>query len=126
MPRPWRVGLADVPALSIPRPPSDIGHAHYKFFAFLDPARLRPGWSRGRIIEEINHRGVPCSTGSYGEIYTEQAFQRACFVPAETHLPTAAKLAASSLMFVVHPTLEQTHMKDMAGIIRETLLSGTD
>lgn len=115
--------LSDVPALSIPQPPPGFEHAYYKFYAFLDPSRLRSGWSRSRIIDELNARGVPCSTGSYGEIYTESAFQQAGFFPPEEHLPTAATLAATSLMFVVHPTLESIHMQRMAGIIRETLLT---
>jgi len=118
--------LADIPALSIPQPPSGVDHAYYKFYVFLDPSRLRPGWSRGRIIGEINERGVPCSTGSYGEIYTEQAFRQAGFGPPEEHLPTAAMLAASSLMFSVHPTLEPAHMQRMADIIHQTMSAAMD
>ncbi|MBS4010706.1 MAG: DegT/DnrJ/EryC1/StrS aminotransferase family protein, partial [Roseovarius sp.] len=49
-------------------------HAQYKFYAYVQPEKLAPGWSRDRIIEAINAAGVPCFQGSCSEVYLEKAF----------------------------------------------------
>ena len=46
-----------------PTPP-EIGHAGYKAYVFVRPEQLREGWSRDRIMEEINARNIPCFSGS--------------------------------------------------------------
>ncbi len=79
-------------------------HAQYKAYVYVQPENLAPGWSRDRIVEEINRRGVPCYTGSCSEVYLEKAFDGTDWRPAE-RLPVARNLGESSLMFLVHPTL---------------------
>jgi len=66
--------LSTLPALRIPQPPASIGHAWYKYYAFVRPEMLRPGWTRDRILEAIRAQGVPCVSGSRSEIYLEPAF----------------------------------------------------
>lgn len=95
-------GLRRSALLRVPEPPPEIGHACYKFYAFVRPERLAPGWSRDRIMAAINDGGVPCFSGSCAEIYREKAF--AGLEPAEA-LPVARELGETSLMFLVHPTL---------------------
>lgn len=90
-------------ALRTPRPPGDVLHAYYKFYTFVRPEMLAPGWSRNRIIEELRRRDAPCFSGSCSEIYREQAFPPE-WRPAKP-LPTARELGETSLMFLVHPTL---------------------
>ena len=97
-------GLGDIAALRIPKPPADVGHAYYKFYVFVRPELLAPGWHRDRIMAEINAQGVPCSVGSCSEIYLEKAFRDRGWGP-ERPLPVAGELGQTSLMFVVHPTL---------------------
>ncbi len=97
-------GLAELAALRVPRPPSGVGHAYYKFYAFVRPERLAPEWNRDRIMEEINARGIPCSVGSCSEIYLERAFAERGWGP-QRPLPVARELGQTSLMFLVHPTL---------------------
>jgi hypothetical protein len=46
-------------------------HAHYKCYAYVQPERLAPGWSRDRIVEAFNAEGVPCYQGSCSEVYLE-------------------------------------------------------
>jgi dTDP-4-amino-4,6-dideoxygalactose transaminase len=65
---------------------------------------LRDGWSRNRIVDEINARGVPCFQGSCSEVYLEKAFDDTGWRPAQ-RLPVAQELGETSLMFLVHPTL---------------------
>lgn len=101
--------LGRVPGLRVPRPPDGVVHANYKFYAYVDPSRLRSGWDRDRIVEEANAAGVPCLSGSCGEVYLERAFRSAGLGPAE-RLPVARQLAETSLMLPVHHTLEQEHL----------------
>ena len=95
-------------ALRVPQIPNDVGHAFYKAYVFVEPKALRDGWSRDRVIHEINVLNVPCYQGSCSEIYLEKAFDHAPGRPAE-RLPFARQLGDTSLMFLVHPTL--THME---------------
>jgi dTDP-4-amino-4,6-dideoxygalactose transaminase len=53
--------------LRVPVLASDIEHAWYKFYVFVKPENLPPGWSRDRIMNEISDRGVPCFSGSCSE-----------------------------------------------------------
>lgn len=96
--------------LRLPEPPCawDGGctHARYKYYAYVDPAGLAPDWSRDRIVAEINQRGVPCYVGSCPEVYLERAFDGTRSRPAE-RLPTARLLGETSIMLLVHPTLNE-------------------
>ena len=51
-------------------------HAAYKCYLFIDPISLKKGWTRDKIIEEINNRNVPCYSGSCSEVYLEDAFKK--------------------------------------------------
>jgi dTDP-4-amino-4,6-dideoxygalactose transaminase len=97
-----------LPGLRVTEAPAEIGHAYYKYYAFARPERLKKDWNRDRIMAEINAAGVPCLSGSCSEIYLEKAF------PAELRpaggLPVARELGETSLMFLVHPTLNEQHI----------------
>lgn len=79
-------------------------HAHYKCYVYVNQSRLRKGWTRDKIVEEINTLGVPCFQGSCSEVYLEKAFDGTDFRPS-SRLSQAKKLGETSLMFLVHPTL---------------------
>lgn len=111
--------FAVIPGLRVPRPPSDIGHAYYKFYAFVKPDALRPGWDRDRIMQAISDRGIPCFSGSCSEMYLEKAFG-ADLRPAG-RLPVAKELGETSLMFLVHPTLTEEHISMTAEAVRKTM-----
>lgn len=93
-------------------------HARYKYYAYIRPDALSEGWSRDRIVEEITARGVPCYQGSCSEIYLERAFDGTGWRP-EAPLPVARELGATSVMFLVHPTLTERDSEHMADVIRE-------
>ena len=101
------------PFLRVPLPGADFDHAYYKFHVFIRPEQLKPGWTRDRILSECDARGIPCRNGVCGEIYMEKAFEKAGLRPKE-RLPVARELGETSLMFMVHPTLSEAHMHDMA------------
>jgi dTDP-4-amino-4,6-dideoxygalactose transaminase len=108
------------------RPRDDEGeactceHGYYKFYAYVRPENLATGWSRNRIVDEINARGVPCYTGSCSEIYLEKAFDDTGFRPAE-RLPIARELGETSLMFLVHPTLTENEIRKTQYVVTEVL-----
>jgi dTDP-4-amino-4,6-dideoxygalactose transaminase len=102
----------------ITRPPAHIEHAWYKCYVFVRPEGLAMGWTRDRIIEEINSRGVPCYQGSCSEVYLEKAFDGTGFRPKE-RLLVAKELGETSLMFLVHPTLTKEEIELTCTVITE-------
>jgi dTDP-4-amino-4,6-dideoxygalactose transaminase len=112
--------LTGTPGLRIPVPGPHIHHSYYKFYVFLDCGRLRSGWTRDRIVAEIEAAGVPCFSGSCSEVYLEKAFEQHPSRPPQ-RLPVAQELGESSLMFLVHPTLEPEHIDRTAAAARAVL-----
>lgn len=96
-------------SLRVPEIPNFITHAFYKAYVFVKPDALKSGWTRDRIIHEINAMGVPCYQGSCSEVYLEKAFDQTPGRPAQ-RLPIAKELGETSLMFLVHPTLTQSEI----------------
>lgn len=114
-------GLSGVEGLRIPQPPTHIRHSYYKFYAFLDVTRLRANWTRDRVVAEINARGVPCFSGSCSEIYLERAFLRSEGSRPGERLANARALGESSLMFLVHPTLDDSHIARTVDVATDML-----
>lgn len=95
-------------------------HAQYKFYAYVCPERLAPGFTRDRIIEEILRRGVPCYHGSCPEVYLEGAFAGTPWQPPH-RLPVAQKLGEQSLMLLVHPTLSDNEIAKTCEVLHAVL-----
>ncbi len=113
-------GFRRIPALRVEEPADHLQHAWYKYYVYVRPERLRRGWSRDRIMEEINGAGVPCFSGSCSEIYREKAFEKSGLVPQQP-LPVARELGETTLMFLVHPTLERADMERTRQVVEEVL-----
>lgn len=112
--------LDDLSAVRVPLPPSHLTHAWYKFYAYVQPEALADGWSRDRILSEITALGYPALSGSCSEIYLEKCFQDAGFAPAE-RLLVARELGETSLMFLVHPTINPEQMAGYAEAVRSVV-----
>jgi dTDP-4-amino-4,6-dideoxygalactose transaminase len=108
------------PGLRAPRLPGQAGHAAYKGYVFVEPTALRDGWNRDRIMNEIVAREVPCFSGSCSEVYLEKCFQDAALSPVG-RLPVARELGDTSLMFLVHPTLEPAHMEKTCQVLSDVM-----
>jgi len=113
-----------LPGLRVPRVPEHSEHAAYKGYVFVEPEQLLPGWSRDRILLEIQARGVPCYTGSCSEIYLEKAFEGTGLRPAG-HLPIARELGETALMFLLHPTLSDTDIERTCLELADVMHSAT-
>ncbi len=103
-------GLSGV-SVGLPGPASV--HAYYRQTVFVDPAALKPEWSRDRICAELDARGVPARVGACPDISRERAFAKL----APTAHPQAEVCAARSIVLPVHPTLTAD---DVAYIAAET------
>jgi dTDP-4-amino-4,6-dideoxygalactose transaminase len=112
--------LSLLPALRIPTPGPGFNHAFYKYYVFLRPQYLNPGWDRDRVMQAISAEGVPCFSGSCGEIYREKAFEQEGFGP-DARLPVARELGETSLCFQVHPTLARREMEDICRAVEKVL-----
>jgi dTDP-4-amino-4,6-dideoxygalactose transaminase len=111
--------LSGVPAVRLTVPRDGIGHAYYKYYAFVRPNALKTDWNRDRIVQAIASEGVPCSVGSCSEIYLEKAFPES-MRPAE-RFKTARELGETSLMFMLHPTLSESDMRDTARAVAKVM-----
>lgn len=116
--------LEGLDAIRIPTPKEGVSHAWYKWYCFVRPRALKSGWSRSRLLETINSRGVKCFAGSCPEIYRERAF-RERYDGVEVLCPVARELGETSLMLLVHPTLSVEAMNEMASIVYETIEMAT-
>ena len=111
--------LASQPALRIPRPPAHIDHSWYKAYAFVRPEALKAGWDRDRLMNAIAAEGVPTYSGSCSELYRERAVPTAW--QPETELTVARQLGATSLMWMVHPTMRDQDIDATAEAIEKVL-----
>ena len=93
-------GILRLPVLNQP----ESCHAFYKFYLYIREHKLAEGWSRDRVIAEVNSRGVPCYSGSCSEVYLEKAFDGSGLRPRK-RLEMARQLGETSVMLLVHPTL---------------------
>jgi len=115
----WETAAA-LPGLRVPVVPSEIGHAGYKCYVFVDETKLAEGWDRDRIMNAIVAEGVPCFSGSCSEVYLEKAFTDLGLGPKE-RLPVAKALGETSLMFLVHPTLTEAEIEKTCSVLRDVM-----
>lgn len=115
--------FARQPALRVTLPPADIQHAYYRYYAFIRPEALAPGWDRDRVMAAVMAEGVPCFSGSCAEIYLEQAFPPE-LRPA-TRLPVAKELGETALMFILHPTMTEGDIRDTIDALEKVLAVAT-
>lgn len=91
-------------AVRVPEPREGLTHAYYRLYAYVRPEGLRSGWTRDRIVSELNTLDIPALQGSCSEVYLEKAFDGTALGPAE-RLPVARELGETSIAFLTHPTL---------------------
>lgn len=119
-----RRAAATIPGLRVPIIEDGSRHAWYRCYLFVEPEAFRPGWTRDRIMNEMQAAGVPCYSGSCSEVYLEKAFDGTGMRP-EQRLPVARELGETSLMFLVHPTLTSGEIEKTCEVLREVLARAT-
>jgi dTDP-4-amino-4,6-dideoxygalactose transaminase len=106
--------------LRVPSIPDYIEHAAYKCYVFVELQELKSGWSRDKIIKEINTLGVPCYSGACPEGYLEKAFDNTGLRPKE-RLVNAKELGETSLMFLAQPTLTKDEIQQTCDAITSVM-----
>ena len=113
-------GLA---GLRVPASPVGSEHAYYRWYSYVEPAALKPGWTRDRVLAELCDRGVPAFSGSCSEIYREFAFPSA-LRPERPH-PVARELGETSVALLVHPTLTAAQIDRNSEVLRSVVSQAT-
>lgn len=116
--------LDGLDALEIPMPGPDITHAWYRFYAYIKPEALKDGWSRDRIVGELQDQNPKVFSGSACEIYKERAFAR-CGLAPEAPLPNAERMGETTIALLTHPTLTPEMVDRTAGALRAKILEAT-
>ncbi len=101
--------LSNLKILRIPQPNEYYRHAWYKLYCYLNKEFLRDGWNRDKIIFEISSKGYACFEGGCSEIYRENIFS-SLENYSNKKLPVARELGNTSLMFLVHPTIDESQI----------------
>ena len=110
--------LDEIEGFQVTRPGSRFQNACYKFNVNLSPDILCGAWSRDDIVRAIQAEGIPCGSGLCTEIYRERALLP--FAP-ERPLPVAKDFGERSVMFLIHPTLGEREMDDIAAASKKVL-----
>lgn len=100
----------------------DCQHAYYKFYVFLNIDNLPKHLSQAHFVKTYRESGIPCMGGICPEVYLEEAFANCDYMPSE-RLPNAKQLGESSLMFQVHPTLNEKHMQKICEVTDSIIAS---
>lgn len=116
--------LSECPALRVPLPGPEMTHAWYRFYAFVRPDRLRPGWNRERILSAVVSEGGDIFSGSCPEIYREDLFRSRGLGP-KAPLPVAEELGHTSLAFRLDPTLDARDISQLADLVRDVMEKAT-
>lgn len=116
--------LEKLAALFIPPIPEDVFHAYYRYYFFIRPEKLKSGWDRDRIMQEINAHGVNINVGSCAEIYLEKCFDKYQLQPARPCF-NARELGKNSLALPIHHYLTAEAVQEMVTIIASVVTEGT-
>lgn len=100
--------------------PSNLEHACYRHYLFVNLERLAEGWTRDRIVEEVIKLGVPCYHGACPEVYMEKVFEETGWRP-DPRLPNAQELGETNMMFLVHPTLTDAEIEKTCEVLKRVL-----
>jgi len=106
--------------LRVPEIPRELTHAFYKFYVYVVPEKLPKGVTRDTIIESLGSAGIPCMQGSCSEVYREKAFDKSNFRPTD-RLLQAKVLGETSLMFLVHPSIDVSTMNELVKVLSSAL-----
>lgn len=109
----WRRALEGIPGVRTPWPEAPIRHAFYKIYAYIDAGAE----ARDEILRRAAEAGLRAFSGSCSEVYLEKAFED---LP-RPDLPVARELGRTSLMFEVHPTLDEASLRARAAAMAATI-----
>ncbi|OCP10098.1 MULTISPECIES: DegT/DnrJ/EryC1/StrS aminotransferase family protein [unclassified Ensifer] len=107
-----------LPALRAPLLPNGFRHAYYRYYVFVRPEALKPGYDRDGIVAAMNAAGIACFTGSCSEVYLEKCFSDLGLSPSE-RLPVARRLGETSIALLVDPAQSEEAMMRAARLLHD-------
>lgn len=112
--------LADEPGVELPVIPDNVGHAFYRLYITVSPARLGEGGSAAALIDRMCRMGMPVGSGSCADMSREAAFADA---PPQRDggLAAAQDAGQRSIAFPVDHLLDESDMRRMANCLRIAL-----
>ena len=116
--------FAAIPGLRVTMPPAHTEHAYYKYYVFVRPEKLRAGWSRDRIVEAIHAEGDSMFQRKLQRDLPRKSFSSR-MAPLHVDLPWRSELGETSLMFLVHPTLTDEHIRSAWAAVEEVMTAAT-
>tara|TARA_B100000242_G_C43055460_1_gene493971 strand:- start:7060 stop:8226 length:1167 start_codon:yes stop_codon:yes gene_type:complete len=116
--------IKDLNIIRIPKIPKNVFHARYKYYVYLNKEKIHKEWDREKILSEINKMGFPAFSGTCGEIYLEKCFKNNNLEP-KLRLTNAKIMADNSLMFLVHPTIDEKQMNSYSEAIKNILIKAS-
>lgn len=87
-------------------------HAYYRLYSLVNNKYRKLVSGRSEILDLLSKKGVPCSSGSCPEIYMEKAFMAEG--RPNVKLPNASLSGETSIAFLVHPTLDEEQLYNVA------------
>lgn len=111
----WSVARS-LPGVRVPKVPEGIEHAAYKCYVFVE------SHNRDVLMNTISEHGVPCFSGSCSEVYLEKAFDETGWRP-ENPAAVARELGETSLMFLVHPTLNHQEVDKTCEVLKDVVMA---
>ena len=85
----------------------------------INPDKLKNGWSRNKIIEDLIRKGVGCNEGSCSELYREKSFRNLGYFPKK-RLKNARKLSETSIAFQIDHTINYKELQKIILSIKDT------
>ena len=116
--------LRSLPLLRVPEPPPHVGHAWYKFYAFVRPDRLASGWTPDRIMAAIARAGSP-ALPARARRSTGSGRSRTALWDRRARSRWRVSSGETSLMFLVHPTLAPEDMDEACRVVEEVCTLAT-
>jgi len=96
--------LSKLKVLIIPNIPKEINHSFYRLYLRFNFKYIKKGWSKNRILYNLNKQGFLCSEGSCSEIYRENCFINSIY-RVKKRLPNARILSLTSFALLVDHTI---------------------
>lgn len=119
-----RSAIQDLPLIRDLTPPNTVKHSYYKFNILIERNMLAANWTRDKIVDDLNSRGVPARVGACPDIAREAAFSNAGFDTSHPR-PNAADIADRTIMLPAHPTLTEGNINFMADVLRTVMSSAS-
>lgn len=117
--------LEPIPGLEVSGPDKESRGSCYKYNVLVADRFLDDKWTRDEIIRCLQAEGIPCGSGLCAEIYLEKSLSDLGLAPRQ-RLPVARSFGHRSLMFLVHPTLGEADMRDIATATSKVMASRAD